>query len=153
MIAEPSTPQIVESIREELRAKVAPQVHDPATVVALQMIDELLVNVATRATHEIGWMVEEIAAVDELAASYIAATNNASVRDALAILHDHELLSHQLSDVTMRYRLASHVLSCGLEASIAGDNTQWRDRWRSALNDRLGREVTIMGAWGFVGRG
>jgi hypothetical protein len=158
MIAEPSTPQIVESIREELRTKVVPQVNDPATVVALQMIDELLANVATRANHEIGWMIEEIAAIDELATTYLSESNSASsnsdaLRNALSALHDHTLSSHHLSDVNERYRLASEVLSCGLEASIARDDTQWRERWRSALNDRLGHEIAIMGSWGFVGRG
>jgi hypothetical protein len=153
MIHEPNTTQIVEAIRDDLRNKVAPQLTDPATVVALQMIDELLANVATRAAHEIGWMREEIDAVDALAGEYLGANANAAVADARSALHAQRATTLHLDAMATEYRAASELLSCGLEASIASGDPVWRERWRSALTHRLEHELSVMGNWGFVGRG
>jgi hypothetical protein len=156
MIHEPNTAQIVDSIRDELRVKVTPQLTDPATVVAMQMIDELLANVATRAAHEIGWMREEIDAIDALAADYLTSSDNGDltvVAQARAALHAQRADTSHLEAMSIEYRAASDLLSSGLEASIASGDPVWRERWRRALSDRLGHELSVMGNWGFVGRG
>ena len=64
MITTPSTSQLVRSVSSELRAKVLPELTDPALLVELEMMLSMLDMAAVRADHEIAWMLQEADGID-----------------------------------------------------------------------------------------
>ena len=59
MQSSPTTVQILEGLRVELRQTVLPEVGAGPARVAVEMLDNVLSNLATRAAHEIAWMRDE----------------------------------------------------------------------------------------------
>src|SRR5581483_1262354 len=66
MITRPTTAQLLEVIRRELADNVRPAVSDQQVLTSLHMVDHMLSALAVRADHELGWMAEEMAAIDEV---------------------------------------------------------------------------------------
>jgi hypothetical protein len=153
VISHPSADQIVSAIRDELTTKIKPQISDPASLVALQMIDELLANVATRAVHEVGWMREETDSITALADEYLVVVSDAELSAARTSVTAAAPNSWHLSDVRAEYTAASELLSRALELAVASGDATWVQRWREQLALRQEHELAIMGNWGFAGRG
>ena len=154
MLSRPTTEQILADCRQELLTTVDGAVTDPAVKIAIQMMENVLRNCATRAAHEIAWMREETHAMIELARRTAA---SAACTDALtAALADHDAHrsdSLHLDDVVATYGLAGECLSVALEAAVAAEDAELVIAGHSLLQQRLAHELEIMGEWTMVGRG
>ena len=154
MISLPTTEQIILDCRRELLEVIGSEVTSDAGKVSVQMLENVLRNVATRAAHEIAWMREETAALELFARDTEAAHPLASaVSAALAALDAAPRQSLHLDDVVAVYSLASEALSCAMEATLAAGDAELSGRGAALLAARSATEVNIMGDWGFVGRG
>ena len=154
MISLPTTAQILLDCRRELLEVIGPEVSSDAGKVSVQMLENVLRNVALRAAHEIAWMHDETAAMESLARDTVAAHPSATaVVEALAALDAAPRLSLHLDDVVAVYSLAGEAFSCSLEAALAAGDTELGGRGATLLAARSATEVQIMGEWGFVGRG
>ena len=153
MISRPTTDQIILDCRRALLDVVLPDVQSEHVRVSVQMLENVLRNVATRAAHEIAWMQEE-AALLEAFANEAAATLPASadVVAALGSLRTSDRTSLHLADVTERYSLAGEAFSCALEAAIAAGHAGLSQRAAEVLAARNQRELEINGEWAMVGR-
>ena len=88
MLARPTTDQIILDCRNELLNTISPAVEAPQAKIAIQMMENVLRNSATRALHEIGWMQEEIDAMIAFAGTVAAAPcSTPAVAAALSGLH------------------------------------------------------------------
>ncbi len=149
MITRPSTQELLDGVRVELREVVLPALSGPPAV-AVQMLDAILAVCAQRAAHEIAWMLEEGAAIEQALSS---STDEAVV----AALAEHREAaaggSMHLDDVQRAYSAAGEALGRAIEAAYAGGDAPEVERLRGLLQARADREVEIMGEFGFVGRG
>ena len=68
MQARPTTEQILDDLAREVRENIIPAVDDPALVVNLEMMEQLLHTCAVRAANEIAWMAAECADMEAFAA-------------------------------------------------------------------------------------
>jgi hypothetical protein len=154
MITRPSTAQLVEVVRRELAERVAPAVSDPQLTTSLQMIDHILSALAVRADHELGWIAEEMEAIqavgERVAASDLPGA--APVADALTAFRAARSASLHAADVVEDYNRATEILSRAVEATSAqpGD---LRQQVLSLLEARLDHEVDVIGDFQLVGRG
>jgi len=153
MISKPSTPQLLQTIKTELKEKISPALTDPTHVVAVQMMSELLDALSIRAESELAWMREECNAIEVAAASYVAAHPGAAeVAAALAQCRDEASGSLRLSDTQADYDRASELLSRLTEAVFSsGDPTDVRTV-EVLVEQRLGTELTIVGTFVAAGR-
>ncbi len=154
MISLPSTEQILLDCGRELLEVIGPEVTSDAGKVSVQMLENVLRNVAMRAAHEIAWMRDETAAMESFARDTASAHPSVSaVTVALAALDAGPRGSLHLDDVASVYSLAGEALSCSLEAVLAAGDSGLGARGAALLVARSATEVQIMGEWGFVGRG
>lgn len=153
MIGQPSCSRLLEVVRAELRSTVAPAVTDPGVAAVLGMIDSVLQNVGARCDHEVAWMRDEIAEIEDVAREVVEAGSDAGsrVNDALSQLRAHRSPSDHTAEVQAEYDLAGEVLSRALEATLPVEGAL-RERVRSVLEHRLRREVEIRGDFTLVGR-
>jgi len=154
MITRPSTAQLLEVVRRELAERVAPAVNDPQLATSLQMIDHILFTLAVRADHELGWMAEEMEAIqvigDRVAASGL--TGAEPVADALSAFRGSRSASLHTAEVVEDYNRATEILSRALEATSAHPG-ELREQVLSLLQARLDHEVHVIGDFQLVGRG
>jgi hypothetical protein len=154
VITRPSTDQIILDCRRELLDVLGPEVSSDAGKVSVQMLENVLRNVATRSAHEIAWMSEETSVCEQFARDTLAALpGNAAVSAALRALEAGPRTSLHLNDVTTVYGLAGEAFSCAVEAAMGSGNDALTKRAIDVLAARNAREQEIMGEWGFVGRG
>lgn len=154
MISYPTTEQIILDCRRELLEVIGVEVTSDAAKVSVQMVENVLRNVAMRAAHEIAWMREETAVMELYVNDVLVAIPGApGVAGALAALGDGPGDSLFLNDVTRVYTLAGEAMSCAVEAALAAGHTELSSRAAALLTERNVREQQIMGEWGFVGRG
>jgi hypothetical protein len=154
MITRPSTAQLVEVVRRELAERVAPAVSDPQLTTSLQMIDHILSALAVRADHELGWIAEEMEAIqavgERVAASGLPGA--APVADALTAFRTARSASLHAADVVEDYNRATEILSRAVEATSAHPG-ELRQRVLGLLEGRLDHEVDVIGDFQLVGRG
>jgi hypothetical protein len=154
MLSRPTTEQILLDCRTELLNTIDPAVSDPAVKIAIQMMENVLRNCATRSAHEIAWMADEIermvAYAEHVAAS---AQDRDSVRGALDRCKSQRSSSLHLDDVAHDYHLASACLSAALDTAMAEGNASLAAEGRAIIDQRVATELQIMGEWSFVGRG
>jgi hypothetical protein len=136
VIASPTTQQILDACSRELLEVVLPAVEDETVKVTVMMLDLVLRNAALRAAHEIAWMSEEIAALDEFAGR--------SPSPAAASLH--------LADVVAAYRAASDAFSRAMEVAVANGDGERIRRAAELMERRVTHEEEIMAGWSPVGR-
>jgi hypothetical protein len=154
MISLPSTEQIILDCRRELLDVIGPEVTTDAGKVSVQMVENVLRNVATRAAHEIAWMSGETSAMESFAHDTVAAHPGAtSVTEALTALDAGVRTSLHLDDVAHVYSLAGEAFSCALEVALGAGDASLSERGAALLAARSATETQIMGEWGFVGRG
>jgi len=146
MITRPTTAQLVEVVRRELADRVAPVVTDPQVVTSLQMVDHILQTLAVRADHELGWMVEEIAAI-EAVGQQVADSDlqgAATVADALDTLRAGRAPGRSTAEITDDYNAATEVLSRCVETTFA-NRDDLRDAVIGLLEQRLAHETAVIG--------
>ena len=137
MLTRPTTEQILRNIVDELQATVAPALPDGPAKVAVGMMTQLLQGCAVRAAHEIGWMHEEIAAIEAQVGPVAGAHGDG--------LH--------LDDVLPRYHAAGEALAAAVEAAYAAGDTARVEALRQLLEARNAHEMQVVGALELVGRG
>ena len=149
MQSSPTTAEILEGLRIELREAVLPEVTDGPARVAVEMLDNILSNLATRAAHEIAWMRDECEQIDAL----VSSVDDPVVQSAVAAYRGADRASLHLDAVQEAYDRAGEALSCAVEYALAqGDSSLLTDS-RSILQVRSDREIAILGGWDMVGRG
>lgn len=137
MLTRPDTAQILDAIASDLSTVVAPAVagDEPATVL-LGQVDQLLRRMARRAAHEIGWMTEEIAAID---------TALGRTPDPCDSWHLDAVLEH--------YDAASAALGDAIDAAFAAADQGRVAELKALLDARVATEQEILGTLDLVGRG
>lgn len=154
MIVKPSTEQVILDCRRELLEVIGPEVLSDAGKISVQMVENVLRNVATRAAHEIAWMHEETIAMESFAYDTLRAYPSAvTIDEALADLQAGPRTSLHLDNVAAVYSLAGEAFSCALEVALSCGDEVLAARGAALLGARSATEVQIMGEWGFVGRG
>jgi len=134
MIAAPTTEQILNECSRELMEVILPAVDDQTVQVAIFMMDLVLRNAAVRAAHEIAWMTDEVAALDEFSG------------------RTSETGGSHLDEVVERYGRASEAFSAALEAAVASGDEASATEGRALLARRVAHEQEIMCGWSPVGR-
>jgi hypothetical protein len=153
MLSRPSTEQIILDCRAELLSTINGALTDAPARIAVQMMENVLRNCATRAAHEIAWMREETDAMIAFAERVAASTATSPELDgALARYRADRSDSLHLDDVSTTYGLAGECLSTGLEAAMAAGDDELQRAGRDILELRLAHEQQIMGEWVMVGR-
>ena len=154
MITRPTTAQLLGVVRTEIAERIAPAVTDPQLATSLHMIDHILATLMVRADHELGWMVEEMSAVEAVASRVVDSglPGAANVADALAEFVSGRSGSAHTADVTEDYNRASEVLSRAVEATSAVTG-ELRESVLALLAGRLSHEESVIGDFQLVGRG
>ena len=154
MFSRPTTDQVILDCRNELLNAVDSAVSDPTVKITIQMLENVLRNVAERAAHEIAWMHEEtdlmIGFADEVETTL---GKSDELTTALSAYHAGRSDSLHLDDVSKTYGLAGECFSVAMEKVFAASHTALHLRSREILAIRLDHENKIMGEWAFVGRG
>jgi hypothetical protein len=154
MITRPTTAQLLGVVRTEIAERVAPAVTDPQVATSLQMIDHILSTLIVRADHELGWMAEEMQAIQSVGSRVAesALPGARQVGEALAEFVTGRSTSLHAAEVTEDYNRATEVLSRAVEATSAhrGD---LRDTVLELLAARLAHEESVIGDFQLVGRG
>jgi hypothetical protein len=153
VITLPTTEQIILDCRRELVDTVLPAGSDPAVRVSVEMMENVLRNVATRCAHEIAWMTEETEAMMAFAAEVAALTANEPLLEAIENADRGRRTSLELDDVSHEYSLAGEALSCAIEAAFDVDDGGLLQRAVEILQARNAREQEIKGVWAMIGRG
>lgn len=136
VLSRPTTDQVLVIIADELQSTVAPAVASEVATVLLDQVDQTLRKLARRAAHEIGWMIEETAAIDA------ALGREADPAE-----------SYHLNEVIERYSAASDALGDAIEAAFdAGDRARISEL-KALLMQRVANEQEILGQLVLVGRG
>lgn len=146
MITAPTTAKLLDVVRKELAEKVAAAVTDPQVATTLHMIDHILRTLAVRADHELGWMGEEMAAIESVG-SRVAASDlpgAESVGQALLEFRSHVSPALHAADVAADYNRATEVLSRAVEATFA-DTGELRAAVNALLDQRLAHETDVIG--------
>ena len=146
MNTRPTTAQLLEVVRRELAELVAPAVSDPQATTSLQMIDHILRTLAVRADHEAGWMAEEMAAIEALAARVAGSDlpGAAAVTEALESFRSGRSTGQSTADITEDYNAATEVLSRCVEATFPAGG-ELRDAVDRLLDERLAHETAVIG--------
>jgi hypothetical protein len=154
MITRPTTAQLLGAVRTEIAERIAPAIADPQLATSLHMIDHILSTLMVRADHELGWMVEEMNAVQAVATRVAesALPGAAHVADALTEFVSARSGSANAADVTDDYNRASEVLSRAVEATSA-ETGELRESVLALLAGRLAHEERVIGDFQLVGRG
>ena len=153
MITLPTTEQIILDCRRELLETVLPAVSDPAVKVTVEMMENVLRNVATRCAHEIAWMAEETEAMMAYAAEVAEVTASDALKAAIEEAKLGRAASLDLDDVRREYSLAGEALSCAIEASFEASDDGLLRKAVELLQARNAREQQIKGDWAMIGRG
>jgi hypothetical protein len=154
MISRPTTTQLLDVVRRELAEKVAPAVTDPLVATSLHMIDHILRTLAVRAEHELGWMAEEMAAIEAVGERVTASglPGAATVAQALEEFRSQRATGLHAAEITEDYNRATEVLSRAIEATFA-ESGDLRAAVIAVLDQRLAHETDVIGAdFQLVGR-
>jgi len=153
MITQPTIPQLLETIRDELGDKVLPQVADAPTKVSIEMMQAVLNQLIERSEHEIAWMTNEIDAIEDAAERLAPTLSQSDALDAAVVdFTSNRAESMQLSVVTADYQRACEVLSCLGEAAYADGSEAAIADVQTLLNARLATENAAVGEFIAVGR-
>ena len=154
MITRPTTAQLIEVVRKELAEKVAPAVTDAQVATSLQMVDHILATLAVRAEHELGWMAEEMAAIEAVGQRVADSglPGAPAVADALAAFRAERASGPSSAAVTEDYNAATEVLSRCIEATFSAEGPL-RGEVDGLLDQRLAHETSVIGSdFQLVGR-
>lgn len=153
MITRPTTPQIILDCRKELLEVIKPAVDNEAIGVSIDMLENVLRNCATRAGNEIAWMTAETSDLVAFAGEVAERHRSEPLVEAISAFESGASSDLDLESVTATYSLAGEAFSCAAEAALRSGDAELAARAAALLQQRVDREVEIMGEWGFVGRG
>lgn len=146
MITQPSPSQVLLAMRQELADIVAPAATTEQARIVLQMVDNLLWSMAQR-WDDGAAMAAEIATAEALGQRVVTEVPEApAVTDALTALRSAP------DDLALRYDRASELLSRCVETTMPVGG-ELHAASMAALQQRLDRELVVMGEFSFVGRG
>jgi hypothetical protein len=148
MQSSPTTRQILEGLRVALRETILPDISTDSARVTLEMLDNVLSNLASRAAHEIAWMRDECTEIEALADD----VNDSATQAAIAGYRSLDRNSLHLDDVQAAYDRAGEVLSCMIEHALASADGALLEAIRPLLRVRSEREMVILGGWNLAGR-
>jgi len=153
MLSRPTTEQILLDCCRELMTNVLPSLTDATAQVSVIMVETVLRNTAVRAAHEVAWMREETAEIEDYARAVAEqAPGAAPLEAALAALASAPRDSLHLDDVVETYCRAGNALSASLETAVAGDLAALVRRGEEILDVRSGHETEVMAGWSPTGR-
>jgi hypothetical protein len=153
VLSRPTTEQILLDCCRELMNVVLPALTDETAQVSVIMVETVLRNTAARAAHEVAWMREETAEIENYARAVAEQAPAAeAVGAALKSLAGAPRDSLHLDDVVETYCRAGDVLSAALEAAVAGRLAGLVGRGEELLDVRTGHETEIMAGWTPTGR-
>lgn len=154
MITQPTIPQLLDTLREELAERVLPLIDDPTTKVNVEMVTAVLSALTVRTENEVAWMLEESEAIEAAADELLPTLKDAAaVSEALAAHRASPPSSMRISHVAESYQRASELLSCLAEAAYASGDDQAISKVQSLINARLAIELEAIGEFVAVGRG
>ena len=153
MITQPTIPQLLTTIRDELESAVLPHVDDAATRVNVQMMQAVLNQLIERSEHELAWMHAEMAAIEAAAERLTPQLDDTTALDeALGDFRSNRADSLLLSAVTADYQRACEVLSRLGEAAYASGDSGAIAEVQALLDARLATENAAIGEFIAVGR-
>ena len=153
MLSRPTTEQILLDCCRELMTNVLPSLTDATAQVSVIMVETVLRNTAVRAGHEVAWMREETAEIEDYARAVAEqAPGAAPLEAALAALASAPRDSLHLVDVVETYCRAGNALSAALETAVAGGLAALVRRGEEILDVRSGHETEVMAGWSPTGR-
>ena len=154
MISRPTTDQLARDCAHELLEKVLPAVEGESAGVAVQMLENVLRNIAIRSAHEIAWMADEIEDMESYARDAAAAisSDSATIQAALDLLDQAPRTSLHLDDVVETYCRAGDAFSMALQFAMAAGDDALEARAARLLERRSAREIEAMADWSPVGR-
>ena len=153
MLSRPTTEQILLDCCRELMTNVLPSLTDATAQVSVIMVETVLRNTAVRAGHEVAWMREETAEIEDYARAVAEqAPGAAPLEAALAALASAPRDSLHLDDVVETYCRAGNALSAALEAAVASGLAPLVRRGEEILDVRSGHETEVMAGWSPTGR-
>lgn len=153
MITQPTIPQLLGSINEELTDRVLPLLEDPTIKVNVEMVTALLSALTVRTENEIAWMLEESAAIEAAATELLPSLKDSgAVTKALEAHQASPPESMRLSHVSASYQNASELLSCLGEAAYATGDDSAIAKVQSLIDGRLAIETEAIGQFVAVGR-
>ena len=153
MLSRPTTEQILLDCCRELMTNVLPSLTDATAQVSVIMVETVLRNTAVRAGHEVAWMREETAEIEDYARAVAEqAPGAAPLEAALAALAGAPRDSLHLDDVVETYCRAGNALSAALETAVAGGLAALVRRGEEILDVRSGHETEVMAGWSPTGR-
>lgn len=153
MLSRPTTEQILLDCCRELMSGVFPALTDETAQVRVIMVETVLRNMAVRSAHEVAWMREETAAIEDYAQAVAAASPDAAdLSAALGAVADAPRDSLHLDDVVETYCRAGRALSAALEAAVADGHRDLVTRGESLLEQRADVETEVMAGWTPTGR-
>lgn len=152
MHGRPTTEQLLNDIARELRESVMPAVGDPALVVNLEMLEQLLTSCAVRAAHEIAWMAEECDEIEAFAADVADRLGCTATAQALSAYRDGRSDSLHLDDRVENYHLASEAFGKAIDAVFAADDAELSERCAALVRARRDHETELRPGFYFPGR-
>ena len=141
MITRPSTPQILNSIVEELTREVLPLLETTTSQIRLQMIMTVLGQCAGRAEQEIALMREEAAASTDYARRVADATGDVELQTAVDALEVGDDL--RLPAITAEYVAASEALALALETALDAGLADLVADGERLLSQRIATEQSL----------
>lgn len=153
MIYKPTTAQLIEATRHDLRTKVAPFVTDPPARVALDMCILVLGTALERSKHELAWMLDEADAIERLSRRFVERFPDAKpLADGLGDYDQGRTGRRGIAEVNGDYERASELLSRAAEAAYeAGDEESIREVM-ALFEQRRERQNAASGGYEAVGR-
>lgn len=154
MITRPSSQELIEAVRRELRVTVSAAVTDASVQGTLAMIDAVLQIAAARSEHELAWMTQETDATEYLAEHIIGAGVDGlgPVRDGLAKLRDARGGDDHAAGALAAYHASGRLLATCTDLAISSGG-DIRTRLDEVLMARLANEIEIRGEFRMAGRG
>jgi hypothetical protein len=153
VLTRPTTEQVLLDCCRELMTGVLPALTDETAQVRVIMVETVLRNMAVRSAHEIAWMREETAAIEEYARAVAAAVpDGTDVGKALDALADAPRDALHLDDVVETYCRAGSAFSAALESAVASGNRDLMTRGEQLLAARADHETEVMAGWSPTGR-
>ena len=153
MLSRPTTEQILLDCCNELMTGVLPELTDETAIVRVVMVETVMRNMAVRSAHEIAWMREEIAAIDEYARAVATGEpDDSELTKALSAAAAAPRESLHLDDVVETYVQASRALSAALEAAVVRGDDDLIKRGEALLDHRADIETEVMAGWSPTGR-
>lgn len=152
MITIGTSTRAIAVIRDELKNSVLPHLTDKRAISTLQMVDFALRQLQTANDHQIEWLCEEIASIENMAKrAELELPGDAAVHAAIRALQETPADSLSLESLTRRYSLAGEVLSSVIE-SVIDCPGPLLDEVLGIMDRRLERELQIRGEFQAVGQ-